>query len=127
MLEAAVPSKYAAEANGIAEDTFHLWMRQGVKGIKRYAAFYKAVTRARARAVANMHVRALDGGKGSASALWFLERRFHYEYGLRHRIEHASTDPLTSMSDAELEEALEKQRQRVAAFERIKKGEQRSE
>jgi hypothetical protein len=127
MLEVAVPEKYAAEANGIAEETFHFWMRQGGEGVRKYAEFFAAVTRARARAVSNMHVKALGGEKGSSAALWLLERRFHHEYGPRQRIEHTSTDPLAAMTDAELEAELEAQRRRVAAFDRIKRAENPAE
>jgi hypothetical protein len=47
MLEIAVPEKYAAEANGIAEDTFHAWMRKGEEWFEPYLEFRRAVTRAR--------------------------------------------------------------------------------
>jgi hypothetical protein len=76
ILEKAVPAKYAAEANGISEGTFGEWMRQGAQGSKPYIEFFHAVSRARAMAVVNMHVRALEGGKGSGAAMWFLERRY---------------------------------------------------
>ena len=70
MLEIAVPQKYAAEANGMPEKTFEDWMRKGGQGIHPYANFAGAVTRAKAKAVPNMHVRALSGGKGSGAAMW---------------------------------------------------------
>lgn len=121
-LELAVPEKYAAESVGIHEDTFHAWMRRGSEGVKTYAAFHQAVTRARAKAVSNMHVRALGGGKGSSAALWLLERRYHQEYGLRQRIDHTLADRSQNMSDGELREEIQKHESILAAFDRIKKG-----
>lgn len=91
MLEIAVAEKHAAEANGIAEQTFHEWMRRGEAGESPYDDFYVAATRARARAIPNLHIKALQGGKGSSQALWFLERRFREEYGPSQRIEHAGS------------------------------------
>lgn len=79
-LELSVPEKYAAEMNGLHEDTFHLWMRQGAEEIEPYASFYQAVTRARAKAVGKLTRKALGGGKGSSLSVWFLERRFRKEY-----------------------------------------------
>ena len=82
-LEIAVPEKYAAEANGIDESTFHDWMRQGVDGREPYARFRQAVKQSRAQAVCNLLFRALAGGKGSAAAMWLLERLFPDAFRLR--------------------------------------------
>ena len=88
----AIPNKYAAEEAGINESTFELWMRKGREGRAPYAAFYKAVTRARARAVKSLTVRVLGGGKGSSGSAWLLERRFANDYGPRQKVE-LSEDP----------------------------------
>ncbi len=120
MLEIAVPEKYAAEANGIHEDTLTTWKRQGQEGIEPYATFFRAVTRARAKAVANMHVRALGGGKGSSGALWFLERRWWREYAQHQRVEITPPDPVLAMDDDDLDEEIAEQRQRVEEYLRIR-------
>ncbi len=90
----SIPYKYAAEEAGIDEDTFALWMRKGREPRARapYAAFYRAVTRARASAVKSLTVRVLGGGKGSAGATWLLERRFREDYGPSQKVE-LSEDP----------------------------------
>jgi hypothetical protein len=75
-LHGYVPEKYAAESNGIAESTFHEWMKKGAAGHRTYAAFRQAVIRSGARAVFKPTVRLLAGGKGSSVAAWILERRF---------------------------------------------------
>ncbi len=88
----SIPHKYAAEEAGIHEDTFALWMRKGSEGRAPYAAFYRAVTRARASAVKSLTVRVLGGGKGSSGSAWLLERRFANDYGPRQKVE-LSEDP----------------------------------
>ncbi len=87
----SIPNKYAAEEAGIDEDTFALWMRKGREGRAPYAAFCRAVTRARASAVKSLTVRVLGGGKGSSGSAWLLERRFANDY-LRQKLE-LSEDP----------------------------------
>jgi hypothetical protein len=88
-LDAAVPEKAAAEANGVNESTFHEWMKKGAQGIKPYAGFHLAVTRARARGFIKLLVRALAGGPGSRAAMWVLERRRPQDFGKRSRAEHS--------------------------------------
>lgn len=83
----SIPNKYASEEAGIDEDTFALWMRKGREGRAPYAAFYRAVTRARASAVKSLTVRVLGGGKGSAGATWLLERRYREDYGPSQKVE----------------------------------------
>jgi hypothetical protein len=80
-LEIAVPEKYAAEAVGVSEVTFHEWMRKGKEGAEPFDEFFVAVTRARAKAVTKLTKHALGGEKGSSQAAWFLERRFRKAYG----------------------------------------------
>lgn len=92
-LRLSVPEKYAAEAAGIAESTFQLWMLKGRNGEAPYVGFVGAVTRARAEAVKNLTVRALAGAKGSQQATWFLERRYRKEYGANQPAEADTTKP----------------------------------
>lgn len=96
-LEVSVPEKYAAEANGVDERTFHGWLEKAADGTEPYASFRAAVTRARAKAVVNLTARALQGEKGSSQATWLLERRYHREYGQVQRIQHAG-DPDAPLS-----------------------------
>lgn len=91
-LEMAVPEKFAARSFGISESTFHEWMQKGKAGIKPYVAFYKAVDRASARAVGNLHVRSLTGGPGSSQATWLLARRYPGEYGSQRTTGDAAED-----------------------------------
>ena len=91
-LRLALPDKYAAEANGIASATYYEWLAKGETGEEPYAAFYAAVTRARAQAACNLTRKALAGGKGASHATWLLERRFREFYGPQQRLELAG-DP----------------------------------
>ena len=91
-LEISVPLKYAAEAAGVPESTVYLWLERGKKGNEPYARFAGAVTRARAKAVKNLTTVALQGGKGSSAATWFLERRYRTDYGPIQKLEHSGPD-----------------------------------
>ena len=82
-LEIGTPEKFAAEAAGVPERTFHYWCQQGRDGIEPYASFVTAVERARAIGAKNLLTRVLKGEKGSAGAQWVLERRFPREFGSR--------------------------------------------
>jgi len=86
-LALSIPDKYAAEEAGIDDITFQLWIRRGREGRPPYAAFYKAVTRARASAVKSLTIRALGGGKGSSASMWTLERRYRNDYGPSQKVE----------------------------------------
>lgn len=119
-LEIAVPEKWAAEENGVSESIFYRWLRLGQQGQEPYSAFFAAVTRAKAKCVANLHVQALGGGKGSSQATWMLERRFWREYAEHKRVEISPPDPLAAMSEADLEEAIADQKKRVADYERVR-------
>lgn len=69
----AMPLTLAAEAEGVHRAQVYVWMNEN-------AAFSKQVTQARARGAKKLTELSLDGGKGSAAALWHLERRFREEY-----------------------------------------------
>ncbi len=103
--------KDCAEMNDIDESTFYLWLQKAQDGTEPYASFRRAVTRARATGVANLHKRVLTGGKGSSQAMFILERRFPDRYGSRQRLEHSGPDggairveakAITQMSEEEL-------------------------
>jgi hypothetical protein len=121
MLEIAMPEKYAAEANGVSDRTFRDWMSKGAEGIAPYAGFHAAVSRARARGMLNMLVRALKGGKGSGAAMWTLERRYPEEYGPRFRVVEKSDVKITIEGGLPKFPSEDESLQRkVVAFERIK-------
>lgn len=117
-LEIAVPEHYAAEEQGISRGLFWRWMRLGEAGQEPYAAFFDAVTRARAKCFANLHAKALRGEKGSSQATWLLERRFWREYAEHKRVEIAPDTPM--LSESELDEAIAEQRQIVSEYERVR-------
>lgn len=119
-LEIAVPEKWAAEENDVSESVYYRWLRLGQQGQEPYATFLAAVSRAKAKCVANLHVRALGGGKGSSQATWMLERRFWREYAEHKRVEISPPDPLANMSESDLEEAILQQKKRVADYERVR-------
>lgn len=111
LLEIGIDAKAASQACGIDESTFHDWSAKGAAGTEPYASFRRAVTRARARGIVNLHMKALAGGKGSHQSMFMLERRFPDQYGSRQRIEHSGPDgkaieisakPVQQLSDEEL-------------------------
>ena len=80
-LEIGLPQKYAAAEAGISDRTFRYWLEHGEKGTEPYAAFRAAVAQARARGAKNLLTRALKGERGSAAAMWTLERSYRAEFG----------------------------------------------
>ncbi len=86
-LKRAMPIKYSAEAEGVSETTVHEWIERGKAGQPLYAAFAEAVTRARATALQELTDKALEGGKGSSFAAWFIERRYRADYGPIQKVE----------------------------------------
>jgi hypothetical protein len=103
-LEILVPFKYATGAAGVSVTQALHWIELGRSGgAQHFVAFAEAVQRAQDRAVQNMHVKALQGGKGSQQATWFLERLKREEYGPVQKIEHSgSIDDLGRMTDDDL-------------------------
>jgi hypothetical protein len=107
-----VPQKYAAEGNGVDEQTVMLWMRRGRAGESPYDQFFEAMTRARADCVKRLVVNAQ--GDGPSGARWILERRFSSQFGAKSRIEHSGPDggpittrDITQMSDEELKRIVD--------------------
>lgn len=80
-LEIGLPEKYAAEAAGVSEMTFHSWLRKGAEGNEPYKSFSDAVMTARAKGAKHLWLRAITGGSNSQGAQWGLERRFRKEFG----------------------------------------------
>lgn len=80
-LEIGLPEKYAAEAAGVSEMTFHSWLRKGGEGIEPYKSFSDKVMIARAKGAKHLWLRAITGGSNSQAAQWGLERRFRREFG----------------------------------------------
>lgn len=109
-----MPFKYACTREGISEVTGYDWLKRGEAGESGYVAFFEAVTRAKADAVAKLTDHALGGGRGSMNAVWFLERRYREDYGNIQRIEHAGHDggaveikAIAAMTDEELRKLAE--------------------
>jgi hypothetical protein len=63
----------AAECEGVNRTTLYLW-------IEKYEDFSRQVSRAHAMAAKKLTTLSLEGGKGSSSANWHLERRFRDDY-----------------------------------------------
>jgi hypothetical protein len=91
-LELTVPIRHACAAVGIQEQLYQMWMRKGADGEEPYAEFARQALIAQSKAVINLTARALAGGKGSASALWFLERRYPKDFPSIRRLEHSGVD-----------------------------------
>lgn len=86
-VELGVPMRTAALKAGVPEGTFDSWQRQGRQGRQPYSHFCMGLTRARATAAVNLHIRALSGGPGSSAAMWLLERRYPDDYGSRQKLD----------------------------------------
>jgi len=68
-----MPLTLAAEAEGVGRTTIY-------EAMEADAAILERITRARAIGAKTLTVLAKSGEKGSAAALWFLERRYRDDY-----------------------------------------------
>jgi transposase len=86
---AGVPRKFAAMRAGITERCLYLWLAKGRKGGKAntlYVQLFHAVQKAEADAVArNVAIVQKAGAKSWQAAAWWLERRYHAEFGRKDR------------------------------------------
>jgi len=119
-----MPLKFAAEAAGISEKTFYLWMDRGDKEEKgQYHDFFIYCNNCKSRAV-QLHLKlitkAATDGAWQASA-WILERRHPEEFGRRDKIDahidgsmkHEITDP-EKMTDEELQQAIKDELRKIS-------------
>lgn len=109
LLEAGVPKAIAARSVGVHPSTLHRWETADTE-------LSAALSRAHAQGAVNLHLRVLQGGKGSAAAQWILETRFPQYYGKPARLEHSATSSssifktsLAEMSDEELAALIDTQ------------------
>lgn len=100
-LELAMPLRPAAEAEGVPDTTVRDW-------VEKYPEFAAQVTRARARAMKNLVVRSLGGGKGSKNSEFHLERRFRQDYGPVTKFVMGTEDDLTDDERAAQAEAYKR-------------------
>lgn len=85
-LEAGSPQSTAAEAAGISESTFYLWMQLGDEGAEPFSEFSEAVRRSRVGGEIALLERVKahsdeDGPVALKAATWLLERRWPEKYG----------------------------------------------
>jgi hypothetical protein len=120
-LSIGMPVTLAAEAEGIGRRTAYDWM-------ERFPAFAAQVSRAKASGAKNLSVKGLygtpirdkDGNqtgvsmKGSAAALWMLERRYREDYGAVTKIITADEDDFTGRDAPELEAERERLKLKLA-------------
>jgi hypothetical protein len=112
MLELTVPLTHAAGKVGVHRVTVSDWMARGEAGEEPYATFAHNVMVAKSKAVCNLTVMALKGGKGSGHALFFLQKRYPADFPIAtQRLEHTGVDggsieisSLQTMSDERLSE-----------------------
>jgi hypothetical protein len=87
-LRFATPLKSAAEKACVDLSTVKHWIKRGKETTDEpYQSFAVAVMQARGAAFCFLQRKALDGGKGSAAAMWTLERRDRENYGPVNRID----------------------------------------
>jgi len=80
----------AAQLNGIDPRTFFGWMDRGRRGEEPFSQFFRAVTRARAKAEADA-VQEIRNGfadpkTGAERAQWYLERAHNDRWGRREKV-----------------------------------------
>jgi transposase len=93
---AGVPRKYAAQRAGIDESTLRLWCSKGRKGGKGqaiYVALLAALKKAEADAVArNVAIVQKAANTTWQAAAWWLERRYHAEFGRKGMMTNATKE-----------------------------------
>lgn len=110
-----MPLKFAAEAAGISEKTFYLWMERGENETSgKYHDFFIYCNNCKSTAV-KLHLtlitKAAKDGSWQASA-WILERRHPEEFGRKDKLEldgklkHSGDLNLHTLSDDELMEII---------------------
>lgn len=86
---AGVPRKFAAMRAGVTERCLYQWLAKGRKGGKKnelYVQLLQAVQKAEAAAVArNVAVIQTAAKTTWQAAAWWLERRYHAEFGRKDR------------------------------------------
>ncbi len=114
-IKLGMPLKFAAEAAGISEKTFYLWMNQGEKDEKgKFHDFFIHCNNCKSVGV-KLHLslitKAANEGSWQASA-WILERRHPEEFGRKDKLElngkmkHSGEMNLHILSDEELMEII---------------------
>lgn len=84
-----VAVKYAAEASGISEDCFHLWMKRGKKDHEdenpsQYCKFFRSIAKVRAEFVQEAIENIKKAGRSSKNwqaNSWLLEKLYGAGYG----------------------------------------------
>jgi hypothetical protein len=149
-LKTGVTIKTAAEAVGISEATYHLWLRKGKAGIEPYATFADKIRETFPKTEAVLAGRVINASeKDWRAAAWMLERRNRKDWGksygttdelasdfinnltieeLRNEVKkmHAMTTQSIEERALELEEKLAAETVKVAKSE-VKKSEKRAE
>lgn len=81
-LKTGVTIKTAAEAVGISEATYHLWLRKGKAGIEPYATFSAKIRETFPKTEAVLAGRVINASeKDWRAAAWMLERRNRKDWG----------------------------------------------
>jgi len=87
-LKAGNYAEVAARHVGIASSTFYDWMKRGGEGDRRFSEFSEAIGEAEAfahaRAVTIIAKAMADDWKAAA---WYLERKYHDEWGRRDKLD----------------------------------------
>ncbi len=81
-----IPYEYAAEANGICEDTLYDWLKTGkthrAQGIDSdYTIFSEGIKRAEMQRIREHNDKIAANVERWQSDAWILERRWHKHYG----------------------------------------------
>ncbi len=80
-----VPYEFAAEANGICEETLYVWLQRGKQECKdgiesEYAVFFQDIKRAEAQKMRGHSDNIADHVEKWQADAWMLERRWHKHF-----------------------------------------------
>jgi transposase len=102
-IAAGVPRKFAAQRAGVTERCLYKWLARGRQGGKRNAAYVQlvqALQKAEADAVArNVAVVQKAANTTWQAAAWWLERRYHAEFGRKGMVTNATRDKPAPAAD----------------------------
>ncbi len=92
---------HACDYAGIAEATYHGWLKRGEAGEEGFVEFLEAVTRARGQGVVTDLLAISDAVRAHDwhAAAWRLQHRYPAEYGAKVQVSGDPANPLTVLHD----------------------------
>ena len=130
LLEKGMPRVHACAQFRVSEKTFYNWMLKYREALESgdkdsvYFQFGQSVKEAESHFIErNLSVIQVASIKSWQAAAWLLERRFGNDFGRFQKVmktDTSSNDPVDSMSDDEVQKALNEEQARIARRARPK-------